>query len=117
MQNRSDSGCSSAKKRIDNQVIFLCQSQDQSFRELHRELAGVRRFLDVVIFDIREDPDISRVFPQWMARKGSFPWTFIGLLAGVFLGYAYIVQIKRKEVALCVPENRLVSPGKTEFAI
>ena len=33
MQNRCYSGCAHADEGIDNQVIFICQSQYQPFRE------------------------------------------------------------------------------------
>lgn len=47
--------------RIYNEVAGLRQGQDQALNQLDWELARVDGFLNVVVLDIRDGPNVARV--------------------------------------------------------
>ena len=52
------------------------------------------RFFNVVVFDIGNDPNVSRILASRVTRVLAFPWTFECSLAGVFLGHPDWVDIE-----------------------
>lgn len=106
--------CSSAQRapnshiRINDQLIFVRQRQDKTFNKLNRKLAGMVCFFNVIVFHVRDDPDIAWVLTQRVAGVLTDSWTLKCLLAWIFLRNADWVQVESVFVSLGEPNNCLV---------
>jgi len=73
--------------------------------------------LNVVIFYVGYNPDITRIFTQWVTRKLSGLWAFEMFLARIFLWYPNGVKVEEVVVALCKPHDGFMTPGKPSRAV
>ena len=117
MHDRGNSRCSRAKKGVYDQVARACQRKDEPFWKLHRKLARVFGFLDVIRLDVGKYPNVAGVFPVRVARVFPYSRSFISTLPWILLRDANRIEVEYKLVTFCVPKNGLVSSGKTALAI
>lgn len=79
-----DNSRSNTHVRVKHAVTLISQRKNKTFNKFNRKLARVNSLLHVVILYVRENPDISRVFPQWVAGKLASFRTFIVALVRIF---------------------------------
>jgi hypothetical protein len=68
----------------------------------------MNRFLDVIVFHVRDAPEIARIFPQRITRRLSRFRTLEMFLAGVLLRDSHRIKVEHIVVGLREPRNRLV---------
>ena len=64
----------------------------------------------MVVFNIWNRPQVSRVLSSGVARKLTFLGPFIILLARIFLRNSDRIEVESVFVLLCEPNNGLISP-------
>lgn len=67
MPNGGDASRANPKVRVEDEIVWTTQRQNEPLHKFHWKLAGVIRFLNVIVLDIRYFPDISRVLTEWIA--------------------------------------------------
>src|ERR1700734_3550322 len=66
-------------------------------------------FFNVIAFDIRENPNVTRIFSERITRMLSRLWPFKILLARVFLWNANWIKIEKVIIGLRVPHDDFIS--------
>jgi len=79
--------CANSHIRVKHPIPALRHGENEALDQLYRELARVNRFLDVVVFDVGNDPKITGILPKRITGVFSRLGTFEMFLARVFLRY------------------------------
>lgn len=82
--NRSDHRRAYPHVRVEYFAAGLGKREDQSLYQFDWKLAWMNGLFDMIIFDIRENPDVARVFAQRIARELTSFWTFEIFLPKIF---------------------------------
>ena len=69
--------------------------------------------LDVVAFNVGDDPYVARILSKWIAGVFACIGTLEVFLAGVFLRNPNGIEIKVVAIRFSKPHDDFVSPGET----
>src|SRR5438552_16380804 len=75
------------------------------------------RLLDVIMFDVWDDPDVSGIFSQRVAGILAGLWSFEILLSWILLGNSDRVEIENVIVCFGEPKNSFVPAGESTAAM
>lgn len=61
MNDRCTGRTPDARIRVDDQVAWICEGEDESLYEFDWELARMVGFFDMVMLDVRNLPNVARI--------------------------------------------------------
>ena len=107
----SDGAGSAAHVGVDDKVAGSRHGKDEPFDEFNGKLAGMLRLLDMVGFDVGNNPDVPWILAERVAGELPDFFAFEVAFPRVFLRYAHGVEIEIG-FALGEPEDGFVPPRK-----
>ena len=109
MEESSHGGRAHAHEGVHHEVGGVSHREDEALDQFDRELAGVDGLLDVVVFDVRDEPKVAGVFPLRVARVLADLRSLVVALARVLLGNPDRVEIEDVVIALGEPQDGFVA--------
>ncbi len=94
---------------VEHGVTFIGQGQDQPLHKLHRKLAGMNSFLNVIILYVRDHPHVSGILPLRIAGKLPPLRPLKVSLVGILRGDPNWVEIENIVVTFCEPHDSFVA--------
>jgi hypothetical protein len=117
MKDCCNSCGSGPEERINYQVSFFCECQNEPLWNFNWELTGMIRFLNMVTLHVWDNPNIAGVLAQRITGVLATARTFVSLLSRVLLRDSYSIKIEDVVVTLGVPEDAFIASGKAPFAV
>jgi hypothetical protein len=94
MLDGGDDAAADAHVWVEHNVSGFCERKHKALNQFHRKLTRMLGLLDVIIFDIRNYPDIPRILAQRVARELPGTGALERLLIWVFRGDPDRVEFK-----------------------
>jgi hypothetical protein len=117
MDNSGTCRTSNAKVGINHKIAAICEGEYEPLYKFYWKLAGVDCLLDVVVLDVRDHPNIARIFTQWVAGVLALLRSFERFLARILLGHSNGIKIEDVIVAFGEPDDGFVTPTQTVLAV
>jgi hypothetical protein len=101
-------------KSIKNELFYNCRFRwkDASGRERNWKLAWVSGLFNMAGLDVRDIPDVGRIFAERVTAEFAFMRSFVVSLTWIFLRYSYRIEVEFVVFALREPKNRLMASAK-----